>query len=740
MGWQKGGSIELSDGRFGALGREFMMALASADEIHILRQSGQFDEAWYLATYPDVAALGIDPIVHYLWLGARLGRDPSPDFSTQAYLETYFDVAAVGCNPFVHYVSVGRFEGRVAAPARMVALWHGDRPRKVERRSFARLDNPAARVIAFYLPQYHPIAENDAWWGKGFTEWSGVKPAVPHFAGHYQPHVPHRDIGYYSLLDKNAQRKQIELAKAYGIEGFCFYYYWFAGHRLLERPIEAWLADASLDHPFCLCWANENWSRRWDGLESEVLIGQDHSPADDLAVMADMARYIRDPRYIRVDGKPLLILYRPSLLPDVAATARRWRTWCRENGIGEIFLAYTQSFEKEDPRRYGFDAAIEFTPNNSSPPDVTDTVVPLESGFSGRVYDWSIFPKRSENYHVPDYTYFRSVCPGWDNTPRRKERGICFVNNTPELYRRWLDNAVRDAVLRFDKPDERLIFVNAWNEWGEGAHLEPDEANGYAYLEATREALAGVPRAPSVALVIHAFYPDVLDEILNYAARLPASVKMFVSTVPEREAEVRARLEQAGRPWRLFVDQNRGRDVLPFLRVLAALDEEGVEFFAKVHTKRSLHRSDGEQWRSELYDAVIGLEAFCRGIAAMQADDRLGMLGPQGHLVSMDTYLGSNQQRIEQLAQGLGVDPATILDYPFFAGTMFIARTAALIRLLGLGLDAGQFDPEAGQIDGTLAHAIERALGICVRASGYRLAFSGDPAGEAVVNNRYGFA
>ncbi|TGV13721.1 glycosyltransferase [Mesorhizobium sp. M8A.F.Ca.ET.173.01.1.1] len=364
------------------------------------------------------------------------------------------------------------------------------------------------RVIAFYLPQFHPIPENDEWWGQGFTEWTNVRPAQPQFVGHHQPHVPDA-LGYYDLRDTAIQRHQIELAKLYGVEGFCFYFYWFGGKRLLETPLENWLEDKSLDMPFCLCWANENWSRRWDGMDQEILIGQDHSPQDDLAFIAEVAPYLRDSRYIRIDGKPLLLVYRPSLLPAAADTARRWRTWCRENGIGEIFLAYTQSFESVSPDRYGFDAAVEFPPNNSAPPNITHTVMPLHENFAATVYDWSVFLRRSENYPSRKYKLFRTVCPGWDNTARRKRGGTVFINNTPVLYRKWLDNAIRDTLAHVKEPSERLVFVNAWNEWAEGAHLEPDTANGYAYLQATRDALetAGGKCKPRIVIVSHDAHP-----------------------------------------------------------------------------------------------------------------------------------------------------------------------------------------------------------------------------------------
>lgn len=383
-------------------------------------------------------------------------------------------------------------------------------------------DTPV-KLISFYLPQFHPIPENDKWWGTGFTEWTNVKPATQQFVGHYQPRQP-GELGYYDLRDKAIQHRQIELAKLYGIGGFCFYFYWFGGKRLLEEPLENYLRDASLDLPFCLCWANENWSRRWDGLENELLITQQHSPQDDLAFIGYVSKYLRDPRYIRVNGKPVLVVYRPSELPDAKATAERWRKWCRQQGVGEIYLAYTQSFETVDPSIYGFDAAIEFPPNNSAPPVITDKVAPLNEDFNCIVYDWRVFVERSEKYNEVPYKLFRSVCPSWDNTARRKNNSSIFLNSSPTLYQRWLENAIRDTEKRHANSDERLIFVNAWNEWAEGAYLEPDERYGYAYLQATRNALSRAPATAvrpteSILLVTHDCHPHGAQFLLLETAR-----------------------------------------------------------------------------------------------------------------------------------------------------------------------------------------------------------------------------
>lgn len=345
------------------------------------------------------------------------------------------------------------------------------------------------RLIAFYLPQFHTIPENDEWWGKGFTEWTNVRPASAMFEKHYQPHVP-GELGYYDLLNSSVQARQVELAKLYGIGGFCFYTYWFGGQLLLEKPVENYLNDQSLDLPFCLCWANENWTRRWDGKEDEILMEQKYSPESDLEFIRYVSHYMRDERYIRINGRPLLIVYRPSLLPSARETARRWRLWCQQNGIGDIYIAYTQSFDMVDPDEYGFDAAIEFPPNNTPTLNVTKSIKSHKSNFGCTVYDWRAFVLNSRKYFKPNYKLFRGVCPSWDNTARRKKNATIYVNSSPQGYMEWLRNAVTETCSRIDDPDERLIFVNAWNEWAEGAHLEPDQKYGYAYLDATRLALS----------------------------------------------------------------------------------------------------------------------------------------------------------------------------------------------------------------------------------------------------------
>ncbi|TVR62035.1 MAG: methyltransferase domain-containing protein [Candidatus Competibacteraceae bacterium] len=358
------------------------------------------------------------------------------------------------------------------------------------------LDGDPVRLIAFYLPQYHPIPENDHWWGKGFTEWTNVTKAVPNFVGHYQPRLP-ADLGFYDLRVSEVRDEQAALARQYGIYGFCYYYYWFAGKRLLNRPLDEVVQSGRPDFPFCVCWANENWSRRWDGLDAEILIAQEHSDEDDLNFIKSLEPALRDRRYIRINGRPLFLVYQPSLLPDAARTAELWHGYCREAGLGELYLTAVQSFGfTDDPRGFGFDAAVEFPPHAmavlAEPPAEI-----LNPDFQGRFYDYVATAEFFMNRPPMPYPFFRTAMPSWDNTARRQDNSDIFLNTAPEYYQRWLKHLV-EQTRQFRFGDERMVFINAWNEWAEGNHLEPDRKFGHQYLEATKEALA-LPHSQSMA-------------------------------------------------------------------------------------------------------------------------------------------------------------------------------------------------------------------------------------------------
>jgi O-antigen biosynthesis protein len=342
------------------------------------------------------------------------------------------------------------------------------------------------KVIAFYLPQFHPIPENDKWWGKGFTEWTNVSKAVPQFGGHYQPRLP-GELGFYDLRIPEVQKRQVELARKYGIHGFAFYYYWFNGRRLLEKPIDAFFADKENNFPFCIFWANENWTRRWDGKEEDILIAQNHSPENDLAFIKDIEPYLRDARYIHIDGRPVILVYRVKLFPNPLETAKRWREYCREAGIGEIYLIAGQVYGFEDPGPVGFDAALEFPPHNIILKRINQQMKILNPAYEGHIFNYEDFARVYSEKTMPQYELFKTVSPGWDNEPRKPGKGFSISQATPQLYQQWLEKAGTQTMEK--EPWKRFIFLNAWNEWAEGAYLEPDRRFGYAYLQATKDAL-----------------------------------------------------------------------------------------------------------------------------------------------------------------------------------------------------------------------------------------------------------
>lgn len=343
------------------------------------------------------------------------------------------------------------------------------------------------KLIAFYLPQFHPIPENDKWWGRGFTEWTNVTKAAPQYWGHHQPQLP-IDVGFYDLRNIEVMKRQAELARQYGIYGFCFHHYWFGGKRLLETPVNNLLAASEIKLPFCLCWANENWTRRWDGLNQEVLIAQNHCPEDDLAFIEDVAQYFKDSRYIRINGKPLFIVYRPMLFPQPQETVARWRDYCRRQGIGELFIIGVKAFGFHNPQMADLDATVEFPPNNLYASAIASEFLMMNPNFAGKIYDYTYAVKRKQYFKRDRALTFKTVMPGWDNTARRPNNPTIFHGSEPRIYQEWLEDVI-GFTKRHLPQDNQFVFINAWNEWAEGAHLEPDRKYGYGNLQATANAV-----------------------------------------------------------------------------------------------------------------------------------------------------------------------------------------------------------------------------------------------------------
>lgn len=358
------------------------------------------------------------------------------------------------------------------------------------------------RVIAIHLPQFHPFKENDEWWGKGFTEWTNVTKSRPRFPGHYQPHLP-ADLGFYDLRLPEAREAQAALAKEYGISGFCYYHYWFNGHQLMEKPLEGILKTGKPDFPFMLCWANENWTRAWDGGSKQILIEQNHCDEDDINhINFLIENYFKDPRYIKVDGKPVFCIYRQDLFPDMKKTIQIWRKEAKKAGM-DLYICMFESFNNRGSKDLskGFDASIEFQPidvcYNGYFSKHKCFVRKGLNFFSRRLRNEPILPqlvsyKKYVDYVIalPDPSYKRYPCvsPSWDNASRRKgSECLTFYKSTPTLFGKWF-RYVYNKFIPFSK-DENFIFINAWNEWAEGNHLEPDRKWGHGYLKAVSEVI-----------------------------------------------------------------------------------------------------------------------------------------------------------------------------------------------------------------------------------------------------------
>ena len=350
-------------------------------------------------------------------------------------------------------------------------------------------DDP--KLLAYYLPQFYTFDENDEWWGRGFTEWSNVTRSTPQFIGHYQPQLP-IDVGFYDLENPKIMKRQIELAKYYGIYGFCFYYYWFSGKKLLHKPIEMFLENKSLDFPFCLFWANITWTKTWvhDSLnERSVLAEQKYLDKDPQRFISDILPFLKDSRYIKINGAALLIVFVTNEIPRLKQTVQLWRKEAQKEGIN-LYLAKVKMIDcDESVLDDDFDEYVEFLPQGIDAMDITSTIDFIHPLCKNRVYSYEYMTNNYKRYKSSQV--MRSVFTAWDNTPRLLTNSSIYYQSTPQMYQEWLTNVILTSKkLRGEK--DNYIFVNAWNEWAEGAHLEPDRRYGYAYLQATANAIKEV--------------------------------------------------------------------------------------------------------------------------------------------------------------------------------------------------------------------------------------------------------
>ena len=348
-----------------------------------------------------------------------------------------------------------------------------------------------ARVVALYLPQFHPVPENDEWWGNGFTEWTNTARAKPMFRGHYQPHVP-ADLGFYDLRMPETRAAQAEMAKKYGIEAFCYYHYWFGGRRLLERPFNEVMESGEPDFPFCLCWANQTWTGIWHGCPDRILIEQTYPGEQDHKAHFDfLLRAFTDRRYMTIDGKPVFIFLKPWDIPDINRLTDLWRQMALKNGLKGLYFIGTQHPDDGNCDDHGLDAFVLPQPvvwDMISKKNLKNRAARKFRKLTGKPlifrYD-KVFLRMLENKELRNAESYPCLIPNWDNTPRSGKNGVVLHGSTPELFRMQVKEALKK--IGHMSGDHRIIFVKSWNEWAEGNHLEPDMKYGLSYLEVIKE-------------------------------------------------------------------------------------------------------------------------------------------------------------------------------------------------------------------------------------------------------------
>jgi lipopolysaccharide biosynthesis protein/SAM-dependent methyltransferase len=611
---------------------------------------------------------------------------------------------------------------------------------------------PTVKAIAFFLPQFHTIPENDAWWGPGFTEWTNTKKSLPRFNGHYQPREPHDDIGYYDLSDIETLKKQAELAKRHNIYGFCFYYYWFSGKRLLEKPVDMLLEHPEIDINFCLCWANENWTRAWDGLDREVLMAQEYADDDSKKFICDIKKYMNDRRYIRVNDKPVIIVYNPWKIDDIRKTFSEWKEYAMHKGIGEIEIWICRTFgQTAESLNISdlVDAEVEFPPHGIPPigAKITEINERISNVYNYRELVEKIQEKIEVERHMSfDNPLYRTCMLGWDNAARRADGWSAFGAFSLQSFFDWMRMVCEESHKRHGKfNDNAFVFVNAWNEWAEGTYLEPDKKYGYANINTFSRAICDIPLEGEIKIVsdtektvccqeasselhmriavqIHLYYTDLVNEIIENINCIPYPFDCYISTDNQKkEGFIKSEFERSCKAKKVVVEpfENRGRDVAPMILQLSKVIDK-YDYICHIHTKKSKTAEYGGDWRQYLYKHLFGSELYIQALfTEFKKDKNLGIIFPEHYPAIQHMIEWDDKDAVVNFLATLGIR-FELGDKPMFpAGNMFWARSDAVKKIFSAGITQSDFPVESGQVRLTLAHAIERSWIYIARAEGY---------------------
>jgi len=600
------------------------------------------------------------------------------------------------------------------------------------------------KLIAFYLPQFHPFKENDEWWGKGFTEWTNVTKASSKFIGHYQPRLP-TDLGFYDLRLPQIMRDQWKIAENYGIHAFSFYFYWFGGKVLMEKPLQNLLEDKTNNLKFCFTWANENWTRRWDGLDKEVLISQKYSEQDSLDFIRYISKYFRDKRYLKVNGNPILIVYSPNNIPNINHICYLWRKEIQKEGFKDIYLIsctgqYDSKFQRKKELS-GFDASLSFVPRTLS--DVAfrknysldkkneeENIEFLDNKFKGNIFDYSETVNNIVQRKENKIKQLESVMFAWDNTARRGNDSNLFINFNLTKYKQWLSHVCHKTLVNDQfSYSEKFVFINAWNEWAEGTYLEPDRKYGYGYLKTTYETIKNFniknvnkinfnnnQTLKRYALLIHIHYEEVLDQIIDF---INSSIfEKFDIFVTSTSISIIERLKDNNAKINTMLVENRGRDTLPLIYKLSHIKNSGYEAVCIFHSKKSVYRKDGDAIRNQLYEGLFGTDTIVKEyLDIFSKNKKVGLVAPENCLIKhTDANMAANKKHVNLLSKITGVK---FYKNVFPAGSMFWARPDSLEPLLSLKPE--NFEVEEGISDGLMQHAVERMFCIFVKSKGYKV-------------------
>ena len=590
------------------------------------------------------------------------------------------------------------------------------------------------KAIALYLPQFHSIKENDKWWGKGFTEWTNVKSSKPLYKGHHQPRVPGDSLNYlryYELINLEVIQKQINLAKSHGIYGFGIYYYWFSGKRLLESPLDLFLNNKNLDFNFLLIWANENWTRRWNGLNKKILIKQEYNYNDPINFIIDIKKYLIDKRYIKINEKPIIGLYEPMNIPNLEETISLWRKESINLGIGEIFILVTLNNNTYDEfKNIGlFNGVYEFSPRDSFNYKIKYSPNLL---YTATLYKNINFINLSD-----DLPLFRGSMLEFDNSPRIKSSPNIFENYSPEQF-----YLINKKIIKWTRENyninNRFIFINAWNEWGEGAYLEPDEKYGYASINSLSKALFDKDYKdinynfkdfnikPIIAIQAHIFYIELLNEIIDKINNIPVKFDLFISTDSLlKKNNIQNYIKQYSKASNIDIKiiENKGRDVLPLLIQMRNVIKN-YKYLCHIHTKKTMYTNIGDDWRNYLLENLLGNEKIISEILSdFENNEKLGFIFPENYYKVLFQFgiqfLNRNNKSIiihllKKYFHKFRIGKK--LEFP--AGNMFWARVNAIYQIFNEKYE-NNLPIEIGQKDGTIMHGIERIWLYLVKLNGY---------------------